>query len=140
MLVMRSPETPLFDEIHRLGNEVGLVVRTPFVYRDGAMYGRAVGDPEPLQRALAGVPDAIDVRIEEVGTFRGDDPTTRLSDRQREALDAARELGYYETPREATHEDVAAELGCAPATASDHLQKAEAKLVESATDEFGTEM
>jgi len=139
MLVMRSPETPLFDRIHEMGSGEGFVIRTPFVYRDGEMYGRAVGDPDPLQRALEEVPAEIDVRIDEVGAFRGglDDPAVRLSDRQREALVVARDLGYYETPREATHEDVADALGCAPATASDHLQKAEAKLVDAATDEFG---
>ncbi|WP_436928381.1 helix-turn-helix domain-containing protein [Halosimplex halobium] len=142
LLVMRSPETPLFDRIHEMGSSRGFVVRTPFVYRDGAMYGRAVGDPEPLQRALEEVPAEIDVRVDEVGEFRGglDDPGTRLSERQREALETARDLGYYETPREATHEDVAAELDCAPATASDHLQKAEAKLVDAALDEFGPEV
>lgn len=56
-------------------------------------------------------------------------PATTLSERQREALRAALELGYYDTPREATHADVAAELDCAPNTASEHLQKGEAKLV-----------
>lgn len=134
MLVMRSTETPLFDRIHELGNDVGLVVRTPFVYRDGAMYGTAVGDPESLQRALETIPDEIEVRVDEIGTFTGglDDPTTRLSERQREAVVAATELGYYDTPRGATHEDVAAELDCAPSTASEHLQKAEAKLVRAA--------
>jgi len=142
LLVMRSPETPLFDRIHELGDDAGFVVRTPFVYRDGAMSGHAVGDPEPLQRALENVPEELDLRIDEVGTYRGglDDPTVALSERQREALEVAQELGYYETPREATHEDVAAELDCAPATASNHLQKAETKLVDAALDEFGPDV
>ncbi|MFC6874642.1 helix-turn-helix domain-containing protein [Halobellus marinus] len=56
-------------------------------------------------------------------------PATTLSDRQQEALQTAVELGYYDTPREDTHADVADELGCAPNTASEHLQKGEAKLV-----------
>lgn len=136
MLVMRSPETQLFDRIHEIGNDVGMVVRTPFVYRDGAMYGSAVGDPEPLQRALEKMPEEIDVRIDEIGTFTGglDDPTTRLSERQREAVVAANELGYYDTPRGATHEDVAAELDCSAQTAGDHLRKAESKLLDTALD------
>jgi len=141
-LVMHSPETPLFDRIHELGNDVGFVVRTPFVYRDGAMYGRAVGDPAALQRALENVPAEMDVDVEAVGEFRGgaDAPESALSARQREALEAARELGYYDHPRGATHEDVAAELDCGPATASDHLQKAEAKVVEAVLDEFGPDV
>jgi hypothetical protein len=141
-LVMHSPETPLFDRIHELGNDVGFVVRTPFVYRDGAMYGRAVGDPAALQRALENVPAEMDVDVEAVGEFGGDAdaPESALSARQREALEAARELGYYDHPRGATHEDVAAELDCGPATASDHLQKAEAKVVEAVLDEFGPDV
>jgi predicted DNA binding protein len=59
-----------------------------------------------------------------------------LSDRQREALEVAVELGYYDTPREATHTDIAAELDCAPNTASDHLQKGEAKLVRAGLTAF----
>ena len=35
------------------------------------------------------------------------------------------QAGYYETPREATHEDVADRLDCSPATVSEHLQKIE---------------
>jgi predicted DNA binding protein len=33
----------------------------------------------------------------------------------------ALELGYYETPREATHTNVAERLDCAPNTATEHL-------------------
>ncbi|WP_256390946.1 helix-turn-helix domain-containing protein [Natronoarchaeum rubrum] len=136
LLVMRPLETPLFDAIHEAGHQGGFVLRTPVVYRDGAMHGRVVGDTGPLQDAIENVPDAIDVRIDEIGRFRGtrDDPATALSDRQHEALQVAQELGYYDQPRGATHEEIAEELGCAPQTASDHLQKAEAKLVDAALD------
>ncbi|MFC6963264.1 helix-turn-helix domain-containing protein [Halocatena marina] len=56
-------------------------------------------------------------------------PVSGLSDRQRAALLAAFDLGYYEQPRQATHKDVAARLDCAPNTASEHLQKAEMKVI-----------
>jgi len=139
LMVMRPMETPLFEAIHSAGPMSGFVLRTPMIYRDGSMIGRAVGDPAPLQRAMEQAPDDIEVQIEEIGEFTGglDDPLTRLSERQREAVLAAIELGYYERPREATHQDVAAVLDCAPATASDHLQKAESKLVQAVMDEFG---
>jgi len=83
-------------------------------------------------------PDDLDITFDVIGQFRGesDDPATILSDRQREAVETALDLGYYEQPREATHEDVAAKLDCAPQTASDHLQKAEAKLVLTALNDF----
>jgi hypothetical protein len=139
LVVMRPLETPLFDVIHRASSRPGLLVRKPIIYRDGNMYARVVGDPEPLQQAFEAVPEAIDVQVEKIDGLRGrvDDPTTVLSDRQRAAIEVALKLGYYDQPRGATHEDVAVELDCAPPTASDHLQKAEAELIHAAMDEFG---
>jgi predicted DNA binding protein len=142
LVVMRPLETPVFDAIHRASSRTGLVVRTPIVYRDWQMIARVVGEPAALQEAMGYAPDATEVEIHEVGAFTGglDDPAGVLSERQREALEAARELGYYDRPREATHEDVAAELDCAPSTASEHLGKAEAKLVDAVLDEFGPDV
>lgn len=56
---------------------------------------------------------------------------TSLSEHQGEAMEVAVELGYYEIPRQAGHEDVAAALDCASGTAAEHLRKAESKLVSS---------
>jgi predicted DNA binding protein len=132
---MRPLETPLFAAIYRASSRAGVVVRTPVVYRDRTLSARVVGDPAALQCALDAAPGSVDVQIDEIGrpSRRVDDPVATLSERQREAVAAAVGLGYYDQPRGATHEDVATELGCAPATASDHLQKAEAKLVHAAT-------
>lgn len=140
LVVMRPLQTQLFDALHQASTNNGLVVRTPIVYRDGKMCGTAVGWADTLQDALEDVPDAVDIRVDEIGRFRGgpDEPTAELSKRQQEAVQAALELGYYDQPRGGTHEDVAEKLDCAPATASDHLQKAEAKLVRAATDELGS--
>lgn len=139
LVVMRPLETPLFAAIQRASEQAGIIVRKPIVYGDGTMSARVVGDAAVLQRALDTAPSGVDVRIDEIGRLRGhaDDPVTKLSDRQREAVTVALELGYYNQPRGATHEDVAAELGCAPPTASDHLQKAEANIVRAVMDEFG---
>lgn len=52
-----------------------------------------------------------------------------LTARQREVLETAFELGFYEVPREASTEDVARELGLDTATVSDHLQRAERNLL-----------
>ncbi|MFQ3294867.1 MAG: putative DNA binding protein [Halobacteriales archaeon] len=54
-----------------------------------------------------------------------------ISERQRVAVLAALELGYYDTPRRATHEEVADAIWVAPSTVSEHLQKAELKLVRA---------
>ncbi|WP_135365355.1 helix-turn-helix domain-containing protein [Halosimplex halophilum] len=140
MLVDARPDAvPLFRRMVGAMTRAGLVVVTPVVYRDERVEGTIVGDPAALQATLDSVPDAVDVTVSEVGPFRGppESPGARLSDRQREAVEAALDLGYYDHPSGATHEDIATELGCAPSTASEHLKRAEAKLARAALDEFG---
>ncbi|WP_433632936.1 helix-turn-helix domain-containing protein [Halomicrococcus sp. NG-SE-24] len=53
-----------------------------------------------------------------------------FSDRQREILDTAIEMGYYERPRETTLKELAEELELAKTTVSQHLRKAERRVVE----------
>ena len=62
------------------------------------------------------------------------DAGSALSDRQFEATAVAVELGYYETPREATVANVADRIDCAPGTAAEHLRKAEGTLVHRAVE------
>lgn len=54
----------------------------------------------------------------------------RLTDRQREVLRVAYDRGYYERPREATGEDVAAELGVSVSTFTQHVRVAERNLLD----------
>jgi len=53
-----------------------------------------------------------------------------LTDRQRSALQAAVHSGYFEWPREATGQEVAAALGVSPATFSQHIRKGQQKVLE----------
>ena len=57
-------------------------------------------------------------------------PGDGLTDRQEEALRIAYERGYFEIPRRATLDDVAAELGITPSSASERLRRAQTELVE----------
>ncbi|WP_144920417.1 helix-turn-helix domain-containing protein [Halorubrum salsamenti] len=52
-----------------------------------------------------------------------------LTDRQREVLQSAFEMGYYEWPRGCTGQDVADELGITSATFSEHVFAAERKIL-----------
>ncbi|OYR46711.1 hypothetical protein DJ81_02210 [Halorubrum sp. Hd13] len=54
----------------------------------------------------------------------------RLTDRQREALQMAFHAGYFDWPRSADADTVAAEIGIAQSTLSQHLRTAERKLLE----------
>jgi hypothetical protein len=112
-----------------------LVVVPPIAYRDGAAHASLVGADGAAAGLVEGLSEAIDVEVHAVGERRVDmaaRPAQVLSDRQREAVRAALDIGYYDQPRGATHEDVAAALDCAPSTASEHLRKAEAELVRAA--------
>jgi predicted DNA binding protein len=58
----------------------------------------------------------------------------RLTDRQREALVTAYEMGYFERPRGANASEVAAALGIAQSTLNEHLVTAQRKLLTDILD------
>ncbi|SNZ15694.1 Predicted DNA binding protein, contains HTH domain [Natronoarchaeum philippinense] len=57
-------------------------------------------------------------------------PGDGLTDRQDEALRTAYELGYFDIPRGASLEDVAAELDISASSVSERLRRAQTRLVE----------
>lgn len=76
----------------------------------------------------AGVP----VELRRLGGYSPDDSALRsLTERQREVLRTAFELGYFDVPRAVTTRDVAVELDLDPSTVSEHLQRAERRLLNS---------
>jgi DNA-binding CsgD family transcriptional regulator len=102
--------------------------------RDGRLRVVMVGETNAaLGRALADVPPEVAVTVERFGPYRERRQSVAdlLTDRQREVLDVAVELGYYEVPRRATHRDVAEHLGLSVGTVSEHLQKIEARVFGS---------
>ncbi|PSP43860.1 transcriptional regulator [Halobacteriales archaeon QH_6_64_20] len=131
-LFVRERATEDFRRFKAAFDDPSLVVVPPFEYRpDGELRFSIVGESGALRGVLDGLPTEIATRVEEVGEY--DQPARRtLTDRQAEALDAAVHVGYYEVPREGSVADVAGELGCATSTASNHLRKAEARLVHQA--------
>ncbi len=56
-------------------------------------------------------------------------PLDRLTDRQREVIQTAYDMGYYEVPREVSTDDVAAEFDLDSSTVAEHLQRAERNLL-----------
>lgn len=101
---------------------------------DGAATLSLFGDGAEVQAAIDSVPDAVDLDVHEVSGMAETPEVTgaTLTARQREAVEAALSLGYYDVPRRSDYEDVAAAIDCAPSTAAEHLRKAEGKLVRSA--------
>nr|WP_244995667.1 helix-turn-helix domain-containing protein [Halomicroarcula pellucida] len=97
---------------------------------------RIVGPHQRLQAAVDATPSGVDTVIQQVGEYDLGRPPIppALPPRQRDALAVALDAGYYDVPRTANRDDVAARLDCAPSTASEHLQKAEAHLVRTFLD------
>ena len=113
-----------------------LVLASPLEYLDdGRVQFTLVGESADLRAAVDAIPDDIRVELDRAGEYDGGPAVDGLTDRQRVALDAAVDVGYYEVPREGSVEDVAERLDCSPATASEHLRKAEATLAYEAVGE-----
>lgn len=109
-----------------------LVVIPPIVYdEDTRMMLTVVGDKDDLQALVENFPGTFELTVEEVGDYDRRYPTIAadLTDRQLEAIAVAVNVGYYTVPREASLTAVADELGCAESTASNHLRKAEARVM-----------
>lgn len=111
-----------------------LVVVPPLEYApDGSVSVSLIGTSAEVQAAVDGVPEPVEVTIDEItGLGQATNSVDAvLSERQREAVEAALELGYYDVPREASHEAVAERMDCAPSTAAEHLRKAESRAFRS---------
>jgi len=113
----------------------GVVTVPPIIYHpDGTVSLSAFGPSAEIQRIFEALQSPVDVAIQDVGSLSGVPALaqTRLTDRQRETVVAALELGYYEVPREASHEEVADAIDAAPSTTANLLRRAEAKLLRAA--------
>ncbi len=118
----------IFDAFSR--DNLTLVL--PVVYLKGQASMELVGSQKALQSFIDALPAELEVEIDEIGSFTdGTSAASILTERQRSAVLAGIELGYYETPRRSTYKDIAERLGCSPSTASEHLNRAEAKLVKA---------
>lgn len=108
----------------------------PIEYGEDGVTCRIVGSADELRAALDDVPDGLAVSVERVGEFDGRpaDPAAALTDRQREVVRAAVAAGYYEVPRGATAADIGERVGCTPSTASEHLRKAEARVMSGVVE------
>lgn len=131
LVVEDTTEFNMMEEVIDAVQRRGIITVTPVVYRNGKMHARVVGGASDLQESIDNLPPEMNLEIVRVGDFNQsrDTPISSLSDRQQEALLTAFDLGYYDRPREVTHKEVAERMGCERHTASEHLQKAESKVL-----------
>jgi predicted DNA binding protein len=133
LLIVDPSEIPLLRRLLSTMSRPGLVILSPIVYRAGQVQLRLVANSSILQSTVETLPSEVDVEVSEIGSLPSPAmaPRATLTEKQRDALEAALDLGYYDSPATAGHEDIAARLGCAPSTASEHLKKGEAGLVRA---------
>ena len=102
-----------------------------------------VGDVDAVRELLGNLEDRFgDVRIEYLVRSRVDTDDAelvpvdlrRLTERQREVLERAYTLGYFEYPRESNASEVADSLGIGPSTFIEGLNAAQSKLLSELLD------
>ncbi len=128
---VRESEKEIFERFREAFARPSLVVVPPLAYRpNGIVEFDVVGEPADLELILDELPEEISAQISKIGEYdaRPGLPAVTLTSKQREAVRAALDVGYYEFPRTGDIADVAELLDCAKSTASSHLQKAEGKL------------
>lgn len=93
---------------------------------------RVVGTQEALSNRVTEYDDVATVGLRSLGAYEGPrEPLEAVTDRQREVLETAHDLGYFEVPRAVTTEAVAAELDLSPATVREHLQRAQRNVMKT---------
>lgn len=131
---VRDDTTDALREMFGPISSGGLIVVPPIEYEpDGSVVFSMFGPDVEIQQAVEDVSVPVDVTIEAVGGLAGTSTAIKahLTDRQREVVETAVELGYYDIPRTAGQEDVAAVLDRAPSTVAEHLRKAESQILRS---------
>lgn len=91
-----------------------------------------VGPHEAISTQLSEYERAgVSPDLERIGRYEGPTyPLDTLTDRQREVIETAWEMGYYEVPKQVSAEDIAAELDVDSSTINEHLQRAERNLLD----------
>lgn len=109
-----------------------LILDTPLEYTGrGGLRVLVIGTEETIRSILPEIPDEVTLKLERLGDYEpeADRLYSMLTPRQQETLQAALRVGYYQVPREATHEDIARELDLTGGTVGEHLRKIEATVL-----------
>lgn len=91
-----------------------------------------VGPHDAISDAISDYESSgVSPALERIGGYDGPtDPLDELTARQREVIETAWELGYYEVPKAVSAAEIAARHDLDSSTVNEHLQRAERNLLE----------
>jgi predicted DNA binding protein len=126
--------TDTIVELLSLFREYELVLNMPLEYTgEHSLRAHIVGEEEVIREVIPQVPDDIGLNLEQISDYVPEEERlfSMLTDRQQETLRAALDVGYYQVPRQATHQDIADQLDRSDGTVGEHLRKIEAQVMEA---------
>lgn len=129
---VRTRTTETVWRLLEIPSRYGIVTETPIEFTvDGGLRVVAVSELSTFRDAVDDLPTCVGVTVEQTGPYvpESERVVAQLTERQRETVRVAIEVGYYEEPRRGTYDDIAAEMGITAETVGEHLRKAEATLV-----------
>ena len=113
----------------------GLPIEMPLDIEDGVATVEVTGEHERVAEMGRRLSD-LGLRYEVERVRQRVDPARLLTDRQRELLLAAVDLGYYDVPRRATLTEVADHVGIAKSTCSETLQRVQRTVIREFVDDL----
>ncbi|MFB6164216.1 MAG: helix-turn-helix domain-containing protein [Haloarculaceae archaeon] len=118
--------------------EYDLIINPPLeIDDDGGLHMSVAGNVSDIREAAMMRPENVEIKLDdsEASTVDLIDVGSILTERQQEVLEVAIEKGYYEIPRRATNEDIAADLDCSTSTVGEHLRKIESRIISEVAPE-----
>ncbi|QPV61465.1 GAF domain-containing protein [Halosimplex litoreum] len=131
---LRTVDRTAADAVRGAGGRIVRLVHTDGHARLVARV-RPETDVRELTGRLGGDGEATVLAQRTDPTVAESDPFDALTERQRAALLAAYDAGFFEWPRHSSGEKVAADLSVAQPTFAEHLRRAQANLLRSLLEE-----
>jgi hypothetical protein len=113
----------------------GMYPLLPFEVREGKVRVTLVGDNEQVKEFLENIGVNYKVLSLTDAKFSLNSPISRLTEKQQEAISLAFRLGYFETPRKVSADELAQKLGLSSSTLAVHLRRAERRLLAEMLNE-----
>ncbi len=109
----------------------------PISISDGKVRVTLLGDNDQVKEALEFFEKAGNFKVVSLmdAKFLPSSPINRLTEKQRDSIILAFKLGYFDTPRKISSEQLATKLGLANSTLAVHLRRAQRRLLAETLNE-----